>query len=503
MSGRDERTAALADPEDLAVGLGRSRVCFVAGARDSTAPMRQLRDLRDRHGATVAAVVASDEGGMGADLRAWGIPYHVRRLDLGRPFPEIWEAVLDLARLFAREGFDVVQSQDVNASYLARVAAWIADVPVRVTRVVGVAHLDGPTSGMIERATCWMDTAILGVSSTLAFYRSLGVPARRLSWVSSAVDPVRFHPDVPPGALRAALGVAADLPLVGLIAHFYPRLEASPWTSPGLAGRCPKGHEVFLQAAARVRAERGGVGFVLAGSGFDREGEAHRRELMARADALGLRDVAHFPGALRDVPAAIRDLDVCTQPSLSESLASATLEALAMGRPVVASRVGGLPDVVLHERTGLLVAPGDPEALANAILRLLRDPEEAGALGHAGREHVLQMATPRRIAATLAGVYASGLARTRGRRPRVRRWRVRAARALLSLLGARVLWNQIAFTHPPRSLTEHLSLGLIALRAPEWAPELLGMRLYRRWATGVFGFLHPDGSFRPPGTPRR
>jgi len=103
-------------------------------------------------------------------------------------------------------------------------------------------------------------------------------------------------------------------------------------------------------------------------------------------------------GFRRDVAACLAAADVVALPSLQEGLGVAALEAMAAGRPVVASRVGGLAEAVVHEETGLLVPPGDPTALATALARLARDPGLRARLGAAGRARVLAHYTAARMA---------------------------------------------------------------------------------------------------------
>ena len=242
------------------------RICFVSGIVVDVDWLVELKALRDQHGYEIAAVVASDEGPTGDRLRAWDIPYHVRRLDLGRDRAAIYDAILDLARLFRREGYDVVQGHDFNSAVLARAAAWVADVPVRATRVLGTVHLEAPLSRVLEQATCWMNTLLLGVDYTLSQYRSMGVPPARLAWIASSVDPTKFEVGAGRGAyLRQAFGFSEDSALVGLVGHFYPRLAPSPWTPELMYGRCAKGHEDLLRAAPEILEALPHVRFVMLG----------------------------------------------------------------------------------------------------------------------------------------------------------------------------------------------------------------------------------------------
>jgi len=141
------------------------------------------------------------------------------------------------------------------------------------------------------------------------------------------------------------------------------------------------------------------VRFLIAGTGSLGD------ELRARAAASPAAGSISFLGHLGDPAQLLSALDVTCVPSLSEASGLTAIESLALGVPVVASRVGGLPDVVVDGRTGLLVPPGDAGAVAAAISELLADPARAQALGRAGREHVEQQFTVERMVDGYRRVY--------------------------------------------------------------------------------------------------
>jgi len=165
-------------------------------------------------------------------------------------------------------------------------------------------------------------------------------------------------------------------------------------------GRGPKGHEDFLAAAQIVSERFPEARFVIAGSGVVEAGEAYRRQLMEACT----NDRVLFVGHVDDVVSLLAASDVAVQCSLTENLGG-TIEALLMECPVVATRVGGMPESVRDGQTGLLVPPFDPPALAAAIVRLLEHRDEASAFGRAGRKLMLERFTAARTADDVAGVY--------------------------------------------------------------------------------------------------
>jgi glycosyltransferase involved in cell wall biosynthesis len=139
-----------------------------------------------------------------------------------------------------------------------------------------------------------------------------------------------------------------------------------------------KGHRVLIAAWPAVARAHPEARLVLVGDG------PCRPELEAQARGLGITASVTFAGFRAPSRPFVSASRLLVQPSLTEGMPNADLEAMAAGRPVVASRVGGLPELVVHEETGLLVAPGDSDALAAAIDRMLSDPAAAVRLGAAG-----------------------------------------------------------------------------------------------------------------------
>lgn len=199
--------------------------------------------------------------------------------------------------------------------------------------------------------------------------------------VAAGADAARIR--VIPGGVDPADYAAVPPPVPGVVGALG-RLEPE------------KGFDVLLDAVAQLPPE---VRLVLGGSGLEQEA------LAAQVDALGLQHRVTLTGFVADVPAFLGQTGIFVLPSRSEGLGLVLLEAMAAGRPVVASRVGGIPEVVLDGETGLLVPPEDPGALADAIRRLLEDPSLAQRLGEAGRRRVEAVFSAERMAEQTAALY--------------------------------------------------------------------------------------------------
>src|SRR5581483_4729335 len=387
----------------------RTRIAQVAGIWENSDWFVSLcRELTER-GYDVVAVIDRQQGVLGAQLEAAGIPFyrvaltfatHADRARLPVYAMKMPLAAWKLARIFRSEGIDIVHSHVFASVVAARIAAKLAGAR-HVAGVAGPRHLEAPLTRAIDRLTLWLDDAtVAGCRYTRDLYDALGARASRMACIYYGADAERFDPSrADPAAARRALGIDATVPLIALVAHFYPPTFGSQ-TPPHTAGRGLKGHEDFLESARIVHERFPDAHFVLAGLGRIEAGESYRRELMKKYAG----DRIHFAGQVNDVPSLLAASTIAVQCSLTENLGG-TIEALLMERPVVATRVGGMPESVRDGETGLLVPPGDPETLAAAIVQLLENPERAAALGRAGRTLMLQGFTSARTADDVASLY--------------------------------------------------------------------------------------------------
>ena len=273
-------------------------------------------------------------------------------------------AVWRLAR--AVRGADVVHLHTGRAAWLGGLAARRAGVPAIVTRRMDRVIGPGWRTRLIYE-TCSRRTAAIapGIVEQLV---AGGVPRDRVVLIPSAVDPRRVQPRLAAGALRGAQGVGAEEAVLLSIAALVRR----------------KGLDVLLDALAAL-AHRGlRPRLWVAGDGPE------RASLAAQAERLGLGGQVDWLGQRDDVGDLFAAADVFVLPSRAEGLGVAALEAMAAGRAVVASAVGGLADAVVDGRTGLLVPPGDAVALGAALERALHEPALRAALGAAGPARVAE-----------------------------------------------------------------------------------------------------------------
>ena len=384
---------------------------------------QQLRDLKQR-GHRVEAVIAGRDGSLYPRLVADGIPVHVLNLDILSSRNAIAAArmLVALVRLLRRLRPDVVHYHLFPSIILGRLAAWASDVPVRISMIPGTYYLEAPVLGDLDLRTARFDTKIVASCEyTRTLYRRGGVPDSSLDLIFYGQDAGEFDPaQATPDSVRRDLGIDTHRPVVGDVAYFYPPFADTPFTPRHLVGRGIKGHDVLLRAWPAVLAAVPDALLVLVGEGWGDAGRAYEESLASLADSLGVAHAVRFVGARKDIPSTLSAFDVSVQCSLNENLGG-SIESLLMARPLVASDVGGLPDAVHHEQTGLLVPPDNPAALADAIVRLLRDRALAARLGNAGRQFALDRLTLRSTVDQLEARYRAEVDALAQQSPRARR----------------------------------------------------------------------------------
>ena len=435
------------------------KVCHVVATAESARWVaEQLRGLRERYGCEVSAVVGGGRGSLVDLLRAEGIPYHVENFTFSSPLDLMRAArtVFRLARLFRRERVDVVQSHLFFSMVIARLAAWLADVPVRLAMYASPFHLEARTSLWLDRATCWMESALIpSCERSVELCRGMGVGPDRTPLVYYGPDERRFVPErVEPAGIRASFGWPAKTPLVVMVAFFYPRMSESRWIPRAVHNRGIKGHGDLVRAVPHVLSEFPEAKFLLIGSGWGEGGEQYKREVEELVRRMGVEGSVLFPGYRADANRILREADVAVQASLNDNPAG-TIESLLMECPTVVTRVGGLVDTVREGETGLQANPGDPRDLARRIVEMLREPARAREMGRAGRRLMLERFTLSRTVKDLHELYR----RLRSRQarhyydPARSLLRALVALPLLTCLSFRLVFiDMLLLTHVPRLL---------------------------------------------------
>jgi glycosyltransferase involved in cell wall biosynthesis len=385
------------------------RIIHVTGAVDGAAWMIAVAREQQRLGHDVAVIIPSVEGTVGKTLARHGIPCHTANVNLfsGAGMFRRTGEIVALVRLLRRLRPDVVHSHLLASVVMARIASWIADVPIRFAANAGPLTLESDALRPIEIGTAFCDTrTIASCTYTRELMVKYGIPESQTALIYYASDQTRFDPALADGArVRRELHIDAHVPLIGMVAYFYP-----PSNSVAIAGANAglglKGHEVLLHAVPRVLASFPNAKFALVGRGWGPEGPSYERELRDLASSLGVEEAVLFTGERSDVPDTLAALDVSVHPSLNDNLGG-TIESLLMECPMVVSDIRGFSDTILHDETGLAVPAGDATALADAIVRLLEDRHFARRLGENGRRHMLDRFTMARTVADTEALLTS------------------------------------------------------------------------------------------------
>ena len=277
-----------------------------------------------------------------------------------------WQPLRRLIHLLRELRPEVVHLHSAHAHSLGALAARVVKTPV----VVASKRTDfAPRPGRLNRLRYqrWVDRVIAISEGARQAVINSGISPEAVVTIHSSVDCARFRPAHDRSAARAALGLSDHELIVGSVGELIPR----------------KGHHLLLAAAPTVLQAAPHTRFVICGAG------PQRAHLEHQADTLGAAERVIFTGFRQEAEQVLSAFDLFAFPSLEEGLGVALLEALAVGLPVVASAVGGIPEAVADGVNGLLVPPGDSAQLAAAIIRLAGDPLLRERLSAAARETAL------------------------------------------------------------------------------------------------------------------
>lgn len=354
-------------------------------------PARQAllltRHLADEFPTTLAAGTPTEREG---ELRDDEVA--VRRVPLVRPLrPDVdARAIVAVRRLMQETGARIVHTHMAKAGSVGRSAARSLTPRPRTVHTFHGHVFEGYFAPPIRRAFLEIERRLARCTDVLIAI-SDEIRDELLDLGIGRPEQYRVIPlgfDLAPflgvngqvGVLRRAVGVGHDAPLVGIIGRLVPI----------------KDHETALRAMTRLP----GVHLAVVGDG------ELRWSLEARVRQLHLADRVHFTGWMTDVAGVVSDCDVVVLTSRNEGTPVSLIEAAAAGRPVVATRVGGVCTVVEHGATGFLARSGDPEQFATMVQLLLDDPEARRRMGDAGRVHVRERFSQERLLRNIRDLYA-------------------------------------------------------------------------------------------------
>ena len=278
----------------------------------------------------------------------------------------VWPRLTKLLR--GREIDAVITVGAGDKMFWGRLAARRVGVPVVLSALHSTGWPDGV--GRLNRMLTPITDSFIAVAESHGKFlaKNLGISDELVAVIPNGVDTQRFAPVTDVAEIRSELGIGPVDPVVGIIAALRPE----------------KNHELFLEMAARVVTQLPNARFLIVGDG------PCRAALEARARDLGIENYTLFVGSRGDVPRLLAAIDVFALTSHIEANPLSILEAMSVGRPVVATNVGSIHEAVKDGETGFLVTPGDADQFADRVLRLLSAPLASHAMGLTAREAVVR-----------------------------------------------------------------------------------------------------------------
>jgi glycosyltransferase involved in cell wall biosynthesis len=344
-------------------------------------------------GVESGVVALSRRGPIADEIAAAGVPVH---LVSGQPGPRDPASFVRLVRLLQRERPDVVHTFLIVAGIYGRLAAFAAGVPLVLAAEQNVYERKPKRHALFERLLATRTYRVVACCEVVGrFYQQqVGVSGSKIAVLYNAVRFGRLPKPADAVSARMALGLPPDALVLGTLGRLTEQ----------------KGQRVLLRAVAELARTIPNVTLFLAGAGSLRE------SLEAEAASLGIAERVRFLGLRRDRETLYAAMDIFVLPSRWEGLSLALVEAMGAGRAVVATAVGGNPEVVQDGRTGLLVPTDDYHALTDALTHVALDRDLRNALGDAAAADVRARFSIEQHVAQLAALYRQGLAE-HSRRP--------------------------------------------------------------------------------------
>jgi glycosyltransferase involved in cell wall biosynthesis len=308
------------------------------------------------------------DGSVAAQIRKIGVPV----FDLGMKNKAQFSALANLYHLLKRERPFILHTWMFHANLPGRLFGRLTQTPVIISseRTMGQ---EGHFRRRLNRLTVPLTDCVICVSQSVADFASqrIGLPVERLVVIPNGIDPNQFENLPAKEHLRRYFNLPEKAFVIGAIGRPRP----------------VKGYQFLLQALGALAPKFPDVLLLFVGNGPDRE------RLINQSQRMGLETSAIFWSDSTNIPRLLPSLNILAIPSLYEGMPNVALEAMAAGLPVVATAVGGIPEVVLEGKTGFLVPPRDPEALARAIERIMQNPAQGIRMGQAGRQRVKEQFT--------------------------------------------------------------------------------------------------------------
>ena len=305
--------------------------------------------------------------------------------------PKMFRAVLKLKKIIREKEISLVHSNTPRAAYMGGLAARICRIPhFTHVRDIGMSPFAAPWKG---RFIGFLSDAIVCVSQAVKIYITDRNPplGKKINVIYNGIDLAALD-RIAPAAIRRELGIPDSAPLIGAVGRIDPT----------------KGLDTLIDAAEMTTKIFPNLRVLIIGVVFENRNKIYLDSLMKKVAEKGLGENIIFTGFRSDVLEVMKGLDVIVHPALCpDSLPRTILEAAGLKKPIAASRVGGIPEILKDGISGFLFNPGDQNALAEIVISLLRNPEAAKRLGAAARGNIENCFSIDRFLAAMTAIYES------------------------------------------------------------------------------------------------
>lgn len=366
--------------------------------------VHKLSQAMDRELIDLQFVCLKKYGPFLEDLKAAGIPVH--EFPIGsfyqfRTYRQIWR----LAMFMRRERIQICHSYNFYSNLIAVPAARMANVPVVLASIRDRGVYLSPMQKRVQRWTCrFADKILVNADAIRHWLADQGVSQSKLQVVKNGIDMQPYEAAKTANGIRRELGIPQDARLVIMLARLNPQ----------------KGIDELLNAAGHIRKRNPDVHFLIVGEKLEfKNGEIfqdsdYHEHLQHLSETLGISDFVWFTGHRSDVAALLSQSFVSVLPSYSEGLSNSLIESMAAGLPLVATNVGGNPELVKPGVNGLLIPVRDVNALVTAINTILDDPDLAAQYGEASLRLCHEQFSMTKMVDETQGLYLRELHKTQG-----------------------------------------------------------------------------------------
>jgi len=364
--------------------MHRTRILFLIDELDIGGTEQQIFELATRINRErfKPLVCCFRKGHIAREIEAAGVPVFnlKKRGKTDLPF------LLRLARFLKEQRVQLLQTYLFTANVWGHLAGKLAGIPIRVSSERNVDIWEKRYKKVAGRLLMSSSHAVVVNAEAIKRYLvQRGAPEEKITIIHNGVNCERFNGSLSGSDARKELGISNETPIVASVARLEPQ----------------KGHTCLLQSAKFMLQKFPRVKFLIVGDGPE------RKRLESLSHSLGIAESVVFTGGTREVPKLLSACDVSVLSSNKEGMSNSLLESMALGKPVVATRVGGNDEVIVEGETGFLVPRDNPQALATASLKLIEDKELARKMGQRAKERVMEQFSVSRMVRSTEDLYDS------------------------------------------------------------------------------------------------